>query len=296
MSQAEALKGAGLAAGWGAAIFLLLLYPGLSTPRIPAKLGSSTPVAQAQERPIGVGRPGDPARDRKLFELVSSLTPKARQTLSDALYLYQNSPRHPFSQSGTLERSGSAPVRGIEPVRVIQFVDALCWRCASLHASLVTLGKELPQDSFSLEVRQYPLDNQCNPLFRSLHSRSARCTAARAQICLKGQTAAFDFAGAILQNQARLNDEKVYELAAPYLSRAALESCIRSAVIQAKLDADVALAARYNDKGGVVHLVVNGRRAVSFEPFLRAILLTRGETGHPAFESLPEAKYRTDLY
>lgn len=296
MARAEAFKGAGLAAGWGGAIFLLLLYPGLSTPRTPVELGSSKTAAKAQGRPSGVRGTGDAARDRRLFELVSSLTPKARQTLSDALYLYRNSPQPPLPQPRAQKRPDSAPVRGIQPVRVIEFVDALCWRCASLHANLVKLGKELPEDSFSLEVLQYPLDRQCNPLFRSLHGRSARCTAARVQICLEEQTGTFDLSGAILRNQAHLTDEKVYGLAAPYLSRAALENCVRSPATQAKLDADIAFASRYDDGGGVVHLVVNGRRAVSFEPFLRAILLTRGETTHPAFASLPEGKHRADLH
>ena len=55
-----------------------------------------------------------------------------------------------------------------------------------------------------------------------------------------------------------------------------------------KLKSDIELAARYQIDGTPL-VLVNGRKATSFPPFLYAMVLTGGRTDHPAFATLPAA-------
>ena len=91
-----------------------------------------------------------------------------------------------------------------------------------------------------------------------------------------------------------MTEETVYELAASYIAQPDLERCISSPETQAKLAEDIALAYRCRAKG-VPLVLVNGRRGTSSEPFLHAMVLTRGSAFHAAFDALPEPIPRTDL-
>ena len=70
------------------------------------------------------------------------------------------------------------------------------------------------------------------------------------------------------------------------MPRARLEACIASADTKAKLQADIELAVRYQLDGTPL-VLLNGRRAVAFPPFLYAMVLTNGSADDPAFSSLP---------
>lgn len=278
----EARRGLALAAGASAAIFLLLLYPSLRT------LSASETRQEAFTGSLWKSPgTGDPARDRQVDSLVASLAPQLKQTLSDSLYIYRSSPGLTLPPLRTL-RSTDAPVR------ITEFTDVLCRQCAGLHATLKSLRESLPPGSLNIEARQYPLDRQCNPYDTSKHGRSARCLAAVAQICMERHEKAFEFASALFENQTGLTEEKVYDLAAPYVSRPDLERCAGSPQTQAKLADDLAFAHRYRPRG-VPLVVVNGHRGTSFGPFLKAVVLTRGAAFHPAFETLPEPIPRSDL-
>lgn len=277
MSLRESLRGLALAAGASGIAFLLLLYPGLKTP------GGS--AAEAGEKAFAEhprSGTGDPQRDLEVERLVAKLSPVEKQSLSDSLYVYRSSPKLPLP-----------PVRGLAGpsksalVRITEFADVLCVRCARLQATLESLREHFPPESVRIELRHFPLDTTCNPRSRAKHGRSPRCLAASAQICLEGYEKAFEFTSALFESQAALNEEKVYALAAPYLARPGLERCIASPETRAKLAEDLALAYRHQ-VDGVPLVLVNGRRGTSFGPFLYAMVLTRGEAFHPAFDALPE--------
>jgi hypothetical protein len=70
------------------------------------------------------------------------------------------------------------------------------------------------------------------------------------------------------------------------VSRPRLEACVASPETQAKLRADVDLAARYEIDGTPL-VLLNGRKGTSFPPFLYAMILTGGRSDHPAFGNLP---------
>lgn len=277
MSLREARRGLALAAAASGAVFLLLLYPGLKTSR--------NSISEAGES----SGTGDPERDRQLNELVASLSPKSKQTLSDSLYIYRSSPELKMPSPRALLGSSKEA-----PVRITEFTDVFCNQCASLYKTLVSLQKQLPPGSFSIERRHYPLDTGCNPRARERHGRSARCLAAAAQICLERHEKASDFSGTLFAHQVGLTEEKVYELAAPYLPRPDLERCVGSPETRGKLADDLAFAYRYHPRG-VPLVLVNGRRGTSFGPFLHALVLTRGAAFHPAFEALPEPNTRVHL-
>ncbi len=176
-----ARRGAVLAVVAAIAAFLLLLYPGLHTPKTSGEAGRRAVEEVARPEPggqVGVGT-GDARRDQKLTELVSSLEPPLKQTLADSLAIYRASatfqPPPPRSLVGS----------DLAPVRITEFTDILCEHCATLHETLKTLRESLPPGSFSVDSRQFPLDSRCNPLVGGSREDDVRCVAAKARICLE---------------------------------------------------------------------------------------------------------------
>lgn len=280
-----------LAGATTAVAFLLVLYPGVKTPRGAARLGleSVTRAAQESAARSTALQNDDIDRHDKLQRFVSNLSPEVRQTLSDSLSIYRNSPSASFPPRALL---GSADA----PVRITTFTDVLCEHCADLHDTLKVLSSSVPPGSFSIEQRHFPLDRACNPLVRSMGSAaSVRCLGARAQICLEERPDAANFAGALFENQRDLSVDKIFQLATPFISREALESCMGDPSTDAKLKDDVKTAARF-DPDGTPLVLVNGRRGTSFGPFLYSMVLTGGSALNPAFESLPKPNPRAHLH
>lgn len=278
-----AKRGATLAAGAAIASFLLLLYPGLRTPRTTGEAGRRAIEAAAAGGETGGAatfRPGDVARDQKIAELIDSLDPALKKTLSDSLAIYRVSASHPPPPPRALVGSDLAPVR------ITEFTDILCEHCASLHETLNTLRESLPPGSFSVDSRQFPLDSRCNPLVGGSREDDVRCVAAKARICLEPTGNEPKLAGALFAAQKTLTRERVFEIAAPFIPRAALETCINSPATLAKLQEDVTAASHY-DSDGTPIVVVNGKKGTSFGPFLYAVIRTRGSAENPAFDVLP---------
>ena len=94
------------------------------------------------------------------------------------------------------------------------------------------------------------------------------------------------FAAALFAAQKGLTRDKVLEIAEPFMPRPALNACMDSAVTRLKLEDDIAAAALF-DSDGTPIVAVNGRKGTSFGPFLYAMVLTRGDSEHPAFQTLP---------
>jgi serine/threonine-protein kinase len=280
-----AARGAGLAAGTAIGAYLALLYPGLHTPHASQgrKALDAAPLA------AGAGT-GDASRDDALTQLVSSLPPDARQTLSDSLYVYSNAAATTLPEPRSLVGPADAPVR------ITEFTDVLCDHCADLGEVLEAIRERVPEGSFSVEPRQFPLDGRCNPLLRRpAQGEDVRCLAARARICLEGTEAAEAVSTALFAARKELTPRKVLEIAAGQGKRAALEACIASATTDGKLQQDVALAGRFGIEGTPL-VLVNGRKGTSFGPFLYAMILTRGAATHPAFAGLPPPNPNAHLH
>lgn len=272
-------RAAALAAGATVIAFLLLLFPGLRTPR---------GAGEAGREAITTAAPGGPANAR-LTELVASLSPQMKQTLSDSLHIYRTSPA--LETPPARARLGPAEA----PVRITELTDVRCEHCADLHRTLAALRERLPPDSFSVESRQFPLDGECNPLVTAKGRDPVRCLAALARICLEGKEGSFEFAGALFEKQKDLTPAQVYALAAPFVPRPALEACVASEAARRKLQDDIAFASPY-DPDGTPIVVVNGRRGTSFGPFLYAMVLTGGADANPAFDALPPPNPQAHLH
>jgi serine/threonine-protein kinase len=276
-------RGAILAAGATAAAFLVLLYPGLRTPKTSGEAGrKAVAEAAAHEAPAGPvsADTGDPLTDRRISELIRSLEPPLRQTLADSLAVYRASSVYQPPPPRALIGSDRAPVR------ITEFTDILCEHCAGLQDTLKTLRESLPPDSFSVDSRQFPLDSRCNPLVGGSRPDDVRCVAAKARICLEPTGNEPKLADALFARQKGLTRENVFEIAAPFMPRPALQACLDAPSTRAKLEEDIAAASHY-DSDGTPIVVVNGRKGTSFGPFLYAIIQTRGGTEHPAFALLP---------
>jgi len=288
----DAVRSAALAGGSVAAAFLLLLYPGLHTPRSSGESGRAAIEAAATgasgPAPARTGT-GNAMRDQALQDLVTALDPAQRQLLADSLAIYRNAPVLTLSPPRALVGSDLAPVR------ITEFTDILCEHCADLHETLRTLRTHAPAGSFAVDARQFPLDGRCNAVFVPGKGDDVRCVAAKARICVEPTGREPEFAAALFASQKGLTREKVLELAAPFLPKASLGACLEAPATATRLEEDIAAAAR-TDSDGTPIVLVNGRRGTSFGPFLYAMVLTKGNPEHPAFDSLPAGNPAAHLH
>lgn len=334
LGAAPVLSGAVPAGGMVIAAFLLVLYPGLKTPKNAqlegtrvlaeiAKSGGSTstggsastsaaPTTATDDdassdsastaddapreapKPLPTGRPvaGNlkQARDlgaahqrdfdKDLRSLLEELTPELRQGVADSIYFYENAPAFPLERPRALRGTAQAPVIFTE------FTDTLCSHCATLHENLAYVFGSVPQDAFAFETRQFPLDGLCNPhVERQDEYGPPRCTAAKVKICMEGSGSAFEVAGKLYDNQQDLTVDKIYELVAGFAYRTPLEECVASEETAKKLLDDITFAKLYQLRGTPL-LLVNGREAAPFGPFLLAMVYTGGSTEHPILKEL----------
>lgn len=290
---AEAKSAAAIAAAGFAVAFGLLLYPGLQTPakgdaagreamvRGASAPGATTAAASGARAPFGSNAqaPPRPVGSDPLSQFVATLPPPALQTLADSIVLYANGIAFPLGPARTLLGTPSAPLR------ITDFTDIRCGHCAELHETLATLASQAPAGSFSVEPRHFPLDGACNPYVRQA-SDPVRCLAAQARICVEGKPGAADYASRLFGRQATLTVDEVFTLADGVMARRELEACVASPETASKLRTDIELAMSYQLDGTPL-VLLNGRKATSFAPFLYAMTLTAGSINHPAFASLP---------
>lgn len=284
--------GLGTAVMWAACVFLLLLYPGLQTPRSRASEDRKL-LAGAAERSASAAKTtpepassmaasgGDPRLDQQLRELLTNSQPDLKLALSTALDLW----RH-----GRYRKEPPRALRGSPdaPVVITEFTDSLCSHCAHLHDSLTQIENMVMPGTFSVDARHFPLDGNCNAKLPVRGPETVRCLAARAEICMEGSPHAEDFSGAIYNRQSELTDDLVYELAAPFMPRPKLEACVASSETAAKLASDVEYAGYFEPEGTPL-VLINGREVsgLATVPFIYAMILAGGNPDHPLFATLP---------
>ncbi len=270
-------RGLVLASGGVCTGFLLLLYPGQKTPSGREAAGRD---ALAAAGPVAGGD--------ALSAFVARLTPEMRQTLADALSQYRSGLVFPLGAPRALLGHAEAPVR------ITAFSDVRCGHCAELHHTLIALEREAPGGSFSVESRQFPLDAACNRAVQR-SGDPTRCLAAKALICADGRAGAREYAGRLFARQETLTEADVFALAEGVVPRSELRSCIAAGETAAGLRSDVEDAVRYQPEGTPL-VLINGRKGVSYPPFLYAMVLTGGRAEHPAFGVLPPANANAHLH
>lgn len=265
----EPQRGTAIAAAAVVIAWLALLYPAGRTP---------APSASAGRAAVARSGAADTA-NAALTEMIGSLEPRLAQALADSLAIYRAASPQSLPAPRNLRGPASAPVR------ITEFTDVLCPHCAELHQTLEQVERFAPAGSLAVDSREYPLDGSCNPGVERT-GEPVRCTGAKARICLAGDPRAPELAGALFAAQNGLTEERVLEIAARFRPRAELESCMASEETARRLRADIELANRF-DIDGTPLVIVNGRKATSFGPFLYAMALTGGAAHDPAFDALP---------
>jgi serine/threonine-protein kinase len=266
-------RGAAQAFGTLAATYLLLLYPGRATPKSAADVGRQA-VAQSAPAATSTATTTAPA----VAAFLATLAPGLQQTLADALLQHRGGIALPLPRPRAVIGDAAAPVR------ITEFTDVLCDHCAQLHETIGEIERRA-SGTFQLEPRQFPLDASCNPAVQR-SGTPLRCLAAKAEICLEGIEGAFEYSGALFAKQKTLTESDVFALAEPHMKRAPLEACVASAETKKKLADDIALALRFEPDGTPL-VLVNGRKASAFAPFLYALVLSGGRADDPAFAALP---------
>jgi protein-disulfide isomerase/uncharacterized membrane protein len=270
-----------LAGEWGRALawtggialaaFLALLGPGLATPKASAQ-GVALPTQ------LAAAAPGS------LEAYLDNLGPQEKQLVANALAAYrQDSPLPAASPARRLYGPADAPVK------LVEWTDSKCPHCKALVENLAELKRQVPAGKFSLEARQFPLDSACNPKMppRATDGTNVRCLAAKAQICLEGAEDFWSLRERLFANQVGLTPTSVVEIAsAGSVPREALQACMDSAETSTKLQEDIAYAMQH-DLHGTPLVVVNGREAMAFPPFLYALIMSGGNPDAPAFARLP---------
>lgn len=296
----RAPKKAGLEPGlWSAgalalAAYAVLLYPGLKTPRNRADAGRAAvaqaaeslrraPLAQgaggAQAGPDGTVPSSSAGATGALPAFLADLPEDLRQALSTTLAMYRSAPSRPTDPP-------RAPLGNARaPVVITEFVDTLCSHCADLHGVMRYLLESVPEQ-FALDARHFPLDGHCNPRLPIRGAETVRCLAARVQICAENAPRRFELAGELFENQEHLDTDAVLEIASRYLDQMSLDACLTDPRTEQKLLDDIAFAGRFNPTGTPL-VLVNGRQASAFGPFLLAMILANGDAEQPAFDTLP---------
>ena len=219
-----------------------------------------------------------------LAGFLAAQPPEVRQLISDVLAAYRQAAGRPHRPDPQRLLFGPADA----PVRLTDWIEIRCPHCRDLDAALRRIRELAPLGSWAEEGRHFPLDGSCNPHVPR-RSDGASCLAARILICLgREDPAEADRAREALFGQQRLLDpERVWALAVPDpRRRREVEACVGSPRTGQALQEDIREAMAWGIEGTPL-VVVNGRRALHYPPFLLALILAGGDPEHPAFQALP---------
>lgn len=264
--------------GFTVAAFLALQIPGRSTPKA-SVADSLPPLASATKAPAS------------LEEYLGGLSSTEKQQVADALAMYRRGT--PLPAPGPARRR-YGPVDA--PVKVVEWTDSKCPHCKMLVEALAVLKTRVPEGKFALEARQFPLDGNCNPgmpVRGPVNNLAVRCVAAKAQICLEDAPDFWTLREKLFAAQAALDTEGALAIASSgTVPRTQLEACLNSPETTRKLLEDIRYAAQHDIQGTPL-VVVNGREAPAFVPFLYALIMAGGDTNAPAFGVLPPPRALT---
>ena len=285
----------------------LAAYPASKTPKNQAKAGLAAlkdatknlkaPPAESAPTPGPSANPANAQapvlqkkpvtkaeKDLQLASFLRQMPPEALQLISNFLAEYQKAKTLPTKPVRSAHGSAEAPVL------ITDFTDAQCGHCAEFVSAMGDLEYAAPLNAFRLEARHFPIDGSCNPAIPSKRD-ALSCYAAKAQICLEGHPKAHEFTKLIFQNQRQLSIEVVNMLAQTLAPDINVSSCVSQKSTAAKLEEDIQYALEH-DIQGTPMILVNGRKASAFPPFLFSIMMAEGDGNHPAFAALPKAQER----
>jgi serine/threonine-protein kinase len=261
------------------AAYVLLLAPGMMTPRPPGSGGGLPKGGLAQ---VGSGTGSGNA----LADFIGGLSQAEAQALSDTLQQYRTglsaTPREPRVLRG---EQGA-------PLRFVEFTDIRCGHCRALVESMNALERAVPPGTFSVDARHFPLDSQCNPLMRDSDNTNIRCVGAKAQICLEKAPDYWELRDKLFAEQSSLTPDRIVQIASSgTVKRGELEACLASPETQRKLEEDIRYAEQVKPRGTPI-VLVNGRSAPPMPALLYALALAKGNADAPELARLPPPQAR----
>ncbi|NOY62310.1 MAG: thioredoxin domain-containing protein [Gammaproteobacteria bacterium] len=222
-------------------------------------------------------------RNDKLTQFLSQVTAEDQQAISNLIDQYRKAPviKQPFDSN---RLSYGAPGA---PLRMVEWVDMQCSHCRNLFMALQDIKQMVPEGSWSLESRNYPLDGECNPQAGRSRKPGVSCLAAKVLICTADRPDAESVRHKIFDQQRILIKERIWNVAATdEASRKKLEACVDSEQTRATILADIADAEAYGFEGTPL-VVINGRKAPSSPPIVYALILAEGDADAEPFKALP---------
>jgi serine/threonine-protein kinase len=255
--------------------FALLLYPGRHTPQQSRDLAS----LDALNQPASAATPGEDP----LAKFLLSLPPQAQQLVSDARALYRTAPL--IDHAVDSNRLITGTVRS--PVHLIDWIDIRCPHCKHLEEALAQIRQATPANSWSEEGRQFPLDSECNPEIARSDGTHVACLAAKVLICLGGSPRGHEARAAFFEKQGHLDVDDIWRIAADSEEqRQSLQACVSSQATADLLQDDINYAAQHRIEGTPL-VVINGRQAPGFPPFIYAMIIAGGDSNAAGFRILP---------
>lgn len=256
--------------------FALLLYFGRHTPSLNSDLASIAAL------PANSSSKTSPGQD-PLAKFLLSLSPQEQQLVSDARALYRTAPLIDRPVDGNRLISGTT----LSPVHIIDWIDIRCPHCKHLEEALTEIRQTTPANSWSEEGRHFPLDSECNPNIARSDNTHVACLAAKVLICLGGSPKGRQVRATYFQKQRQLTVDRIWDIAAAgETQRHELESCVDSSETAAILQNDIDLAMQYHISGTPL-VVINGRQAPGYPPFIYAMIIAGGNSNAEGFKILP---------
>ena len=263
------------AAGLLLILFALLLYPGRYTP------GQSQDLAalKSLSRPSATFNPDEDP----LAKFLLSLPPEVQQLVSDARAVYRAAPL--IDRPVDINRLITGNARS--PVHLIDWIDIRCPHCRHLEEALTEIRRATPANSWSEEGRHFPLDSECNPNIRRTDGTHVACLAAKMLICLGGSPKGHQVRTTFFQKQGHLDVNEMWEIAAASpAQRRSLKACVSSKATENMLQDDIDYAMQHHIQGTPL-VVINGKQAPNFPPFIYAMIIAGGDIDAEGFKILP---------
>ncbi len=259
-------------------IVAVLLYPGLQTPKQDLASATLAKIIESSPNHGDVDLSQDP-----LAKFLRDLEPQVQQIVSDARAVYRTARviESPVDIARVISGNPQAPVH------LIDWVDIRCPHCRNLDEALNEIRGVTPNTSWTEESRHFPLDSECNASVSRSDGSGVACLSAKLLICLAGSPQGKLVRTTLFNEQRKLSMARVWTIAAEdQTQRASLEKCVTSPETIATLRRDIELANRHGIEGTPL-VVINGRQAPAFPPFIFAMIIAAGDSNAAGFQTLP---------
>ena len=262
-------------------LLALLLYPGRNTPQQTQALATLNSLSNSSS---------DTKPDEDpLAKFLLSLAPEVQQLISNALAIYRASPY--IDRPVDINRLITGNARS--PVHLIDWIDIRCPHCKHLEEALSEIRRATPTNSWSEEGRHFPLDSECNSNMTRSDGSHVACLAAKMLICLGGSPKGHQVRTSFFQKQGHLTVDDMWDIAAASATqRKSLETCVTSQATDDMLQDDIDYAMQHHIQGTPL-VVINGRQAPGFPPFIYTMIIAGGDANASGFEVLPPPKDQT---